>query len=100
MFINGGSYSSNFVKKKEVEMFSCNSSFKRFLSLASRYKCSFLDLSPEVESALQEKKAVVALETTIVTHGMPHPQNYETALTVERIIRDQVRITFFTFPFL
>ncbi|XP_073982867.1 uncharacterized protein isoform X2 [Rhodnius prolixus] len=47
------------------------------------------DLSPEVESALQEKKAVVALETTIVTHGMPHPQNYETALTVERIIRDQ-----------
>ena len=48
-----------------------------------------MDLSSEVRSALDSNKPVVALESTIVTHGMPHPQNLETALSVESIIRDQ-----------
>lgn len=42
---------------------------------------------PEVSNALASSRPVVALETTIVTHGMPHPQNFETALELEEIVR-------------
>lgn len=49
---------------------------------------SWLDLSPEVESAIKAGKPVVALESTIISHGMPWPQNAETARQVEQIIRD------------
>lgn len=48
----------------------------------------YLDISPEVEQALAEGRPVVALESTIISHGMPYPQNVETALQVEQIIRD------------
>ena len=48
----------------------------------------YLDLSPEVADALREGKPVVALESTIISHGMPYPQNVETALKVEQTIRD------------
>ena len=48
----------------------------------------YLDIHPEVAAALQAGKPVVALESTIISHGMPYPQNVETALNVERIIRD------------
>ena len=48
----------------------------------------YLDLSPEVAQALSEGKPVVALESTIISHGMPYPQNVETALRVEQTIRD------------
>ena len=48
----------------------------------------YLDISPEVSAALAEGKPVVALESTIISHGMPYPQNVETALKVESIIRD------------
>ena len=48
----------------------------------------YLDLSPEVAQALSEGKPVVALESTIISHGMPYPQNVETALKVEQTIRD------------
>ncbi len=48
----------------------------------------YLDLTPEVRQALEEKRPVVALESTIISHGMPYPQNVETALNVERIIRE------------
>jgi pseudouridylate synthase len=41
-----------------------------------------LDLSPEVAEALSAKKPVVALESTIITHGMPYPRNVETARSV------------------
>ena len=44
-------------------------------------------VSEEVAKALQEGKAVVALESTIISHGMPYPQNVETALQVEEIVR-------------
>ncbi len=46
----------------------------------------YLDLSPAVADALEQGKPVVALESTIISHGMPYPQNVETALAVEEII--------------
>jgi len=49
----------------------------------------FLVIHPEVQQALKENKAVVALESTIITHGMPFPQNVETAISVEEIIRKE-----------
>jgi pseudouridine-5'-phosphate glycosidase len=48
----------------------------------------FLDVNPEVAAAIAEGRPVVALESTIISHGMPYPQNVETALNVEQIIRD------------
>ncbi len=48
----------------------------------------YLDILPEVAEALAAGKPVVALESTIISHGMPYPQNVETALNVERIIRE------------
>lgn len=49
---------------------------------------SFLEILPEVSEALQNNRPVVALESTIISHGMPYPKNVETALAVERVIRD------------
>ncbi len=50
---------------------------------------AYLDVSPEVAAALAENRPVVALESTIISHGMPYPQNVETALHVESIVREQ-----------
>ena len=47
----------------------------------------YLDVKPEVAEAIAQGKPVVALESTIISHGMPYPQNVETALQVEKIIR-------------
>ncbi|GAB4508649.1 MAG: pseudouridine-5'-phosphate glycosidase [Anaerolineae bacterium] len=49
---------------------------------------SLLHLSEEVASALHEQRPVVALESTVITHGLPFPQNVETALTMEHAIRE------------
>ncbi len=46
-----------------------------------------LDIHPEVALALQNNQAVVALESTIISHGMPYPQNVETAMAVEAQVR-------------
>ncbi len=48
----------------------------------------YLDVAPEVQAALQQGKPVVALESTIISHGMPYPKNVETALLVEKTIRE------------
>ena len=48
----------------------------------------YLKLSPEVEEALRTGKPVVALESTIISHGMPYPQNVETAYACERVCRE------------
>ena len=48
----------------------------------------YLDIKPEVAEAIAAGKPVVALESTIISHGMPYPQNAETALSVEKIIRE------------
>ena len=46
-----------------------------------------LQISAEVQDALKNKKPVVALESTIISHGMPFPQNAQTAIEVEETIR-------------
>ncbi len=48
---------------------------------------TYLDIHPEVAQALAEHKPVVALESTIISHGMPYPQNVATALQVEAEVR-------------
>ena len=48
----------------------------------------YLDVAPEVRTALDAGRPVVALESTIISHGMPYPQNVETALRVEQTVRD------------
>ena len=50
--------------------------------------CQYLDIAPEVQQALNEHRPVVALESTIISHGMPYPQNVETALKVEQTVRE------------
>lgn len=47
-----------------------------------------MKINPEVKKALEEGKPVVALESTIISHGMPYPRNVQTALSVEKTIRD------------
>ena len=48
----------------------------------------YLDLAPEVAEALENGRPVVALESTIISHGMPYPKNVATAMLVEKMIRD------------
>ncbi len=48
----------------------------------------YLDIAPEVAHALQIEAPVVALESTIISHGMPYPQNVKTALQVEKVVRE------------
>ena len=48
----------------------------------------YLDINPLVSEALQAKRPVVALESTIITHGMPYPKNVQTANNVENLIRE------------
>ncbi|MBC3934710.1 pseudouridine-5'-phosphate glycosidase [Undibacterium rugosum] len=50
---------------------------------------NYLVFSAEVQAAREAGKPVVALESTIISHGMPYPQNVQTAKEVEQIIRDQ-----------
>ena len=49
----------------------------------------WMDVSEEIQNSIKENGPVVALESTIISHGMPFPQNLETALEVERIIRKE-----------
>ena len=48
----------------------------------------YLNIAPEIREALAENRPVVALESTIISHGMPWPQNVETALAVEAVVRE------------
>jgi pseudouridine-5'-phosphate glycosidase len=49
---------------------------------------SYLKISDEVQEAIKQHKPIVALESTIISHGMPYPKNVATALAVEQIVRD------------
>jgi len=49
----------------------------------------FIHINPELESALAARKPVIALESTVIAHGLPQPQNLETAQRLEQIIRDE-----------
>lgn len=48
----------------------------------------YLDILPEIQDALEHGKPIVALESTIISHGMPYPKNVETAKEVEQMVRD------------
>ena len=56
----------------------------------SQYICpmQYIDISSDIKNALENNRPVVALESTIIAHGMPYPQNVETALLVEKTIRE------------
>lgn len=56
--------------------------------MAKGFFNKYLSVSDEVKSALTDNKPVVALESTIISHGMPYPRNLETALLVENTVRD------------
>src|SRR4051812_15362990 len=49
---------------------------------------ALIQLSPEVDAALREQRPVVALESTLITHGLPWPENAATAMAMERAVRD------------
>jgi pseudouridine-5'-phosphate glycosidase len=49
----------------------------------------FINVNPEIESALAANRPVVALESTVIAHGLPRPQNLETARRLEQIVRDE-----------
>jgi pseudouridine-5'-phosphate glycosidase len=49
---------------------------------------AYLSVTPEIRKAIAERRPVVALESTIITHGMPHPANLEMARGVEQVVRD------------
>ncbi len=59
------------------------------ISRAAARAAQGIVLSAEVQRALREGTAVVALESTIISHGMPFPQNLETARAVEDVVRGQ-----------
>ena len=48
----------------------------------------YLDIQPEIKAALDARKPVVALESTILSHGMPYPENLDFAAKVEQVVRD------------
>ena len=48
----------------------------------------YIEYSTEVEHALKYNLPIVALESTIISHGMPYPENVKTALECERIVRE------------
>jgi len=59
-----------------------------YLLIQNNFMNSYIKLSSEIEEALRQNKPIVALESTIISHGMPYPKNVETALAVEQIVRD------------
>ena len=48
---------------------------------------NYIDISPEILNAIKKKLPIVALESTIISHGMPYPKNIETAIMVEETVR-------------
>jgi pseudouridine-5'-phosphate glycosidase/pseudouridine kinase len=52
------------------------------------FSTNLFDIHPEVKSALNEHRPIVACETAILTHGLPRPSNIETCLNIEKIIRE------------
>ncbi|XP_055958901.1 pseudouridine-5'-phosphate glycosidase isoform X2 [Patella vulgata] len=74
-----------------MSQISCLQNFNRRISVSSETNSlqnGRIQLSEEVSQALSDCKPVVALESTIITHGMPYPQNLQTALEVEETVRD------------
>ena len=77
--------------------FSCSVRLPTLISVgAKRYSQTagnILEISPEAQYAIQNNLPIVALESTIITHGMPFPKNLETAMQVESTIRARVLLS-------
>jgi len=56
--------------------------------LSSFHHSSIFKIHPEVQNAIEKGYPVVALESTIISHGMPYPNNFETALMIESMVRE------------
>lgn len=56
--------------------------------MTANLSAKYLDILPEIQEALEQGKPIVALESTIISHGMPYPKNVETAKEVEQMVRD------------
>lgn len=52
---------------------------------------TMIDVRSDIKESLKRNNPVVALESTIISHGMPYPHNIKTAIEVENIVRDQVQ---------
>jgi pseudouridine-5'-phosphate glycosidase len=63
--------------------------FMKTRSLHDTLNSEYLTISDRVKAALCTNKPIVALESTIITHGLPWPNNYETAIEIENIIDSQ-----------
>ena len=59
-----------------------------YINISEQRRITMIRINKEVQEALKNGKPVVALESTIISHGMPYPKNVETALRVEKVIRD------------
>lgn len=60
------------------------------ISVRTLLKNNHIKINEEVRFALETRQPIVALESTIITHGMPYPENVKCALEVEKIVRQQV----------
>lgn len=84
------------ISKQEKVMASSSSALSRLSNLhghlhpshSNKGGVGFIKISPEVSEALSNDHAVVALESTIISHGMPYPKNLETAREVEAVVRE------------
>lgn len=74
----------HFVLPNEINNLLSKEAEGAFMAIGSK-----VELSQEVAEALASNQPVVALESTIISHGMPYPKNVETALMVEQIVREQ-----------
>lgn len=78
----------NYLQKRALTSSFLTSSSSSFSSSISSIS-SILDINNEVKEALSNKKPIVALESTIISHGMPYPKNLEVAIKLENIIRSK-----------
>lgn len=79
--------------RKVAEILAC----KRYIHITSQLTqraCNNFDISEEVRHGLATGAPIVALESTIITHGMPYPDNMQCALDVESIVREQVNTNY------
>lgn len=63
-----------------------------FKYFCRHFSKGLIDITPEVKNALNNRTPVIALESALITHGLPYPKNVETALEMEHIIKSHVII--------
>jgi len=82
-------FKTRFGYPKSSEIYWIGSNFCDKLPAFRQIMPNHIHINPEVKSALEESRPVVALESTVIAHGLPRPQNLETAAHVEQIMRTE-----------